>query len=81
MKRLLYIVEQLWYQITCPIVALCERLSRYIDEWIEWQSAKCWAKDTHPGWLQYATQSKRKAIRKFYREVILAAYRGLKNEL
>ena len=58
-------LEQLWYVI-------CHKLS----VWFEWQDAKCWAREYHPGWLQIATKSKSEEARAIYKEKILTAYRG-----
>lgn len=57
-----YALIQFWYQ--------------YIAGWFEWQDAKCWAKDIHPGWLQIATKCKNQETRAHYKAKILAAYRG-----
>lgn len=51
-------------------------LYQYIAGWFEWQDAKCWAKDIHPGWLHLATKAKSAATRQIYRNKILKAYRG-----
>ena len=53
---------QFWYQ--------------YIYGWIEWQDAKCWAAEVHPAWLQYARKSRHTETRAYYKDKILAAYRG-----
>lgn len=45
-------------------------------EWLEWQDAKSWAKEYHPGWLVIARKSKRQLTRCVYREKILRAYKG-----
>ena len=48
-------------------------------EWLEWQDAKEWVKEFHPGWVQIAKKAKRKSTRLLYREKILKAYRGEDN--
>lgn len=70
-----YKLVQLWYQLTCPFVAMCEHIHDRVADWLEWQDAKCWAKDYHPAWLQMATKCKRKETKQYYRKKILAAYR------
>ena len=52
------------------------RIRQAFAEWLEWQDAKCWAADIHPGWLHIAKKAKRKEVRLLYREKILNAYRG-----
>lgn len=47
-----------------------------LNAWIEWQDAKDWAKEYHPGWLELATKSRSEYIRKEYKRKILLAYRG-----
>lgn len=76
MKNFNYIVEQLWYQITCPIVAWYERITFRINAWLEWEDAKCWAREYHPGWLHCFKKCKHKATQAHYKAKILAAYRG-----
>jgi hypothetical protein len=61
-QQMKYALIQFWYQ--------------YIAGWFEWQDAQCWAKEYHPAWVQFARKSKRKETRQYYREKILAAYRG-----
>ena len=64
-KRALYSVVQLWYQLTCPVA-----------EWFEWQDARSWAKVYRPAWVHMATKCKNKKTRIYYREKIIAAYKG-----
>lgn len=47
-----------------------------LHKWFEWQDAKCWAKDIHPGWLHLATKGGHEETRAYYKAKILAAYRG-----
>ena len=75
-RKMKYVLVQLWYQITCPIVALYKRIKRRVSEWFEWMDALCWAKDYHPAWVHYAKKSRHKETREYYRKKILAAYRG-----
>ena len=42
----------------------------------EWEDAKCWAREFHPGWVYLATRAKREETRKKYREKIILAYLG-----
>ena len=58
-------IEQIWYVIKYAV-----------RSWFEWQDAKCWAKDIHPGWLYLATKAKSEETRMIYRNKILKAYRG-----
>lgn len=58
-------IEQIWYVIKFAVTS-----------WLEWQDAKCWAEDFHPGWVQMATKCKNKSTRQYYKLKILAAYRG-----
>lgn len=58
-------IEQIWYVIKYAV-----------RSWFEWQDAKCWAKDIHPGWLHLATKAKSEETRKAYHNKILKAYRG-----
>ena len=58
-------IEQIWYVIK---YAVSSRL--------EWQDAKCWAKDVHPAWVEIAKRAKIKKTRQIYRNKILKAYRG-----
>ena len=53
-----------------------ERLLEAINKWLEWQNAKCWAKEYHPGWVQIATKAKGKTTRQIYRDKIMKAYQG-----
>lgn len=76
MKSFYYRVEQLWYQITCPIIAFYEWLARPALEWFEWEDAKCWARDHHPAWVEFARNSRHKETRQYYKEKIVAAYIG-----
>lgn len=48
----------------------------FIHSWLEWQDAKCWAKEYHPAWVQLATKAKNKDVRAIYIDKILTAYRG-----
>ena len=64
-KRKFYSVVQLWYQLTTPIA-----------EWVEWQDAKYWAAEYRPAWVQLARHAAHKETRVYYREKIIAAYRG-----
>ncbi len=50
-------------------------LRELFNEWMEWQDAKCWAKEFHPGWVQIATKAKGKTTRQIYRDKITKAYR------
>jgi hypothetical protein len=61
-QQMKYALIQFWYQ--------------YIAGWFEWQDAKCWAREYHPAWVQFARKSKRKETRAYYKAKILAAYRG-----
>ena len=58
-------IYQFWYVISYAFA-----------EWLEWQDAKSWAKEYHPGWLYLARKSKHKEVRQIYRDKILNAYRG-----
>ena len=53
-----------------------ERFKKWLAEWIEWQDAKDWAKEYHPAWVEIATKSKSEEARAYYKNMILAAYRG-----
>lgn len=57
--------EQLW-----------KRIKHSVYVWLEWQDAKAWAKQYHPAWVEIATQSKSEDARKYYKDMILNAYRG-----
>ena len=54
----------------------CERIWTDFLSWLEWQDAKAWAKQYHPGWLQIAKKSRSEEARAIYRDKILEAYRG-----
>lgn len=56
-----------------------ELLQEAFQEWLEWQDAKAWAKEYHPGWLHIAKKALRKITREVYRNEILKAYRGESN--
>lgn len=58
-------LRQIWYVIKYAV-----------SSWIEWQDAKCWAKDIHPGWVIMATKCRNEETRQYYKIKILAAYRG-----
>lgn len=58
-------IEQIWYVIKYAV-----------SSWLEWQDAKFWAKEYHPGWVRIATKAKSKRTRQIYREKIIKAYRG-----
>lgn len=47
-----------------------------VIKWLEWQDAKSWAKEYHPGWLHIAKKAKSKSVRMLYRDKIMKAYRG-----
>lgn len=47
-----------------------------IHSWNEWQDAKAWAKEYHPGWLEIAKRARHEETRKEYKRKILLAYRG-----
>ena len=49
---------------------------RMVTEWLEWQDAKAWAKEYHPAWVEIAIKSHSEEARKYYKEMILSAYRG-----
>ena len=51
-------------------------LREWIYDWLEWQDAKEWAKDYHPGWVQIARKARRKTTRRIYRDKIMRAYKG-----
>ena len=51
-------------------------LREWFYEWMEWQEAKEWAKEYHPGWLQIARKAPGKTTRKVYRDKILREYKG-----
>lgn len=53
-----------------------EILREGFHDWLEWQEAKEWAKDYHPGWLQIAKTARTRTTRKVYRDRILREYRG-----
>ena len=58
-------LEQIWYVIKHAVTA-----------WIEWQDAKCWAKQIHPAWVEIVKRTKNEDVRKYYKKMILDAYRG-----
>jgi hypothetical protein len=60
---------KIWYVIT-----------HTFTEWLEWQDAKSWAKEYHPGLLHIAKKAKRKEVRLLYRDKILKAYRGIDDD-
>ena len=62
-------LEQIWYVIKYAVTS-----------WIEWQDAKCWAKDIRPAWVHLATKAKNKDVRAIYKDKILKAYRGVDND-
>jgi hypothetical protein len=76
MNKLAYCFQQFWYQITCQIVAFYKWITRPVSKWLEWFDAQYWAKDIHPGWVHLANNSEHKETRMYYREKILAAYKG-----
>lgn len=53
-----------------------EKLIEFIRAWFEWQDAKCWAKDYHPGWVHMAKKARHNVVRQYYKDKILMAYRG-----
>ena len=56
---------QIWY------------VSKYaVHSWIEWRDAKCWAKEYHPAWVEFATKARSEDVKKEYKWKILAAYGG-----
>ena len=57
--------EQMWYVI-----------KHKVSLWLEWLDAKDWAKEYHPAWVEFATKSKSEETRNYYKDMILAAYRG-----
>lgn len=64
-KRKFHSVAQLWYQLVYSVAT-----------WFEWQDAKCWAKEYRPAWVHFAAKCKHKETRDYYREKIIAAYKG-----
>lgn len=58
-------LEQIWYVIKYAV-----------SSWLEWQDAKCWAKDVHPAWVEIVKRTKSEETRMIYRNKILKAYRG-----
>lgn len=46
------------------------------NTWFEWEEAKCWANNTHPGWVHLAVRARSEETRKKYREKIILAYLG-----
>lgn len=54
----------------------CERIWTDFVAWIEWQDAKCWAKEYHPAWVEIVKRTKNEEVREYYKKMILAAYRG-----
>ena len=75
-KRITYAIVQLWHQITGPVVVLWQRLAGAVRAWMEWQDAKCWAAEYHPGWLHVVKKCKHKSTQAHYKDKILKAYRG-----
>ncbi len=63
-------------KIIKALEAVLERLWEVLDKWLEWQNAKCWANEYHPGWVQIATKARRKTTRQIYRDKIMNAYNG-----
>ena len=61
-KKLKTWLVQFWYQ--------------YIAGWFEWQDAKYWAAEVHPGWLHCYKKCRHKATQAYYKDKILKAYRG-----
>lgn len=59
--------------------ALYYRVLESIRAWNEWQDAKCWAYEFHPGWVHLATRAKTEETRKKYRDKIMLAYLGENN--
>ena len=51
-------------------------LRELLYEWMEWQDAKSWAKEYHPGWVHIARKARRKTTRRIYRDKIIRAYKG-----
>ena len=51
-------------------------LRRLIRDWLEWQDAKCWAKEFHPAWVEIVNRTQSETVRKIYRDKILEGYRG-----
>ena len=64
------------YKKIGPIRQAWYTLKYVIHSWIEWQDAKCWAKQYHPAWVQLATKARNEDVRKEYKRKILLAYRG-----
>lgn len=58
------------------IMAELEILRERFNDWLEWQNAKYWAEEHHPGWVQIATKAKGKTTRQIYRDKIMKAYQG-----
>lgn len=58
-------IRQLWYTVKYGV-----------HSWLEWQDAKYWAEEVHPGWLELATKARSEDVRKEYKRKILLAYRG-----
>ena len=58
-------IEQIWYVIKYAV-----------SSWLEWQDAKCWAKEYHPAWVEIVKRTKSEETRMIYRNKILKAYRG-----
>lgn len=65
------------YKKIGPIRQVWYTLKYAIHSWIEWQDAKCWAKEYHPAWLAIV-QNRRASdyTRQIYKQKILLAYRG-----
>ena len=63
-------------KIRQALEANLERLWEVLDKWLEWQNAKCWVSEYHPGWVQIATKAKGKTTRQIYRDKIMKAYHG-----
>ena len=58
-------IRQMWYLVWYEAEA-----------WFEWQDAQYWAAEFHPGWVHLANHGVHKETRAYYKEKILAAYRG-----
>lgn len=58
-------IGQVWYV-----------LKYMIHQWLEWQDAKCWAREYHPAWVELAAKAPHEETRKEYKRKILCAYRG-----
>ena len=54
--------------------SLYYRVLEAYREWREWQDAKAWVYDSHPGWVHLATNAKTEETRQIYRDKIMLAY-------